>query len=328
MDLLKKNKKDKENIINNIESSVFTFEDINCNITDHLEDKIYKDDEVFNNYLKQMQDLSTKVINNLDTKKETLEKELKKIEEDIKKLEDDAKKISCKNIKDLYNLMITDAKYHNQSQIFSKILNDSEYAKIYLSSYAENTDKKKKDVLGTITVLGTFNFKKNQREEYEIKVYKNSDKGTFWCNCPDHKFNSTKKGTVCKHITFIVCKVYKYLKLSFFDNKTLPDDDVDKLIEKLKSDSLWKDKAIAKKQKKITLESFKEFTKELEEEDLCPVCYDELYEADKAELLTCPQCCNYVHNECMEVWLERRDTCVYCKDDIWKNYKTLKNAIK
>ena len=37
-----------------------------------------------------------------------------------------------------------------------------------------------------------FNLNK-KREEYEIKVYNDSPKGTFWCSCSDHKFNSSKR---------------------------------------------------------------------------------------------------------------------------------------
>lgn len=301
------------------------YENINQKINEQLVDDVFIDEEI-SKYSLEMTNLNEKVINKVKAKINLVEEEIKVLQEESKKILEESKKNGCKNIKELYNLMSKEAQYHNQSQIFSKILNDSEYAKIYLSSYEDNVDKKKKDVIGSIKVLGTFNFSKNQREEYEIKVYKDSNKGSFWCNCPDHKFNSTKKGTVCKHITFIVCKVHKYLKLSFFDNKKLPEEELTKLIEKLKSDSIWKDKGIAKKYKKITLELFKEQNKEIDEEDVCPICYDNLEEADKTHLLSCPQCSNYAHDECMEVWLENRDTCVYCKDDIWKNYKTLFKA--
>ena len=241
------------------------------------------------------------------------------IQQKIKALET---KPIVKTIKDL--LPLINELNENQYHILTKIVTDVEYSKIYLSDYIANTDVKKKDIIGTVKVLGTYNEKKKIREEYEIKIYKKSDKGTFWCSCADHKFNSVKKGTCCKHICFLVCKVMKLLDVEFFKTKTLTQEQIDALIQKLTSDTIWKDSTITKEFDKITLELFKNFSKQID--DACPICFNDLEENEKPLLLACPTCHNYTHKECIEIWLEKQQRCVLCKSDVWKNYDKVKNG--
>jgi hypothetical protein len=240
------------------------------------------------------------------------------IQYEIKKLENQTN--GYKTLKD----MIPDISNEYQKTILDKITSDVEYSKIYLSSYTSNDNPKKKDILGTVKVLGTYNEKKLCREEYEIKIYKESPKGTFWCNCADHKFNSTKKNSSCKHICFLVCKVLKLLKPAFFENKTLSPEEIKKLIDKLTSDTLWKDSTVAKEFEKITLDTYREFTKLID--DCCPICFNDLSDNDKPQLLSCPTCHNYTHKECAEVWLEQKECCMICKSNIWINYNKVKNG--
>lgn len=245
--------------------------------------------------------------------------EIKKINKQITEMK---RPQECKTINDLYK----NIENEHQVRIFEKILTDVEYRKIYLSGYEENKDrtKKNRDLIGTIKVLGTFNMKKQEREEYDIKIFNQADKGTFWCNCPDNKFNSSKKGTVCKHICFIVCKIMRILRPSFFVDKKLTQEELDKTIAKLTTSNIWTDNTVVQKLQKISLETFMNFVKELEDDDSCPVCYENMEKDKKHLLLACPACRNYVHRECNDVWMERHDDCVYCKNDIWKQYKKIK----
>jgi hypothetical protein len=211
-----------------------------------------------------------------------------------------------------------------QKTSLENLLLRSEGYQMYLSKYEKNTstDRKKTNIEGTFTVLGTI--RNGVREEYEIKMYKpdSNPKGSFWCSCPDHKFNSTKKQIVCKHICFLVCKVGKLIDRNFFETKQLTENQFQQFVEKTENiQNLLRDLTISKPNKTITRELFTQHTKPITEEDLCPICYDGF--PDPASLLTCPQCTNYVHKECMLVWLERKDTCVYCRSDIWKQYKQL-----
>jgi hypothetical protein len=305
---------------------------------DALKLKLEEINKSLNEYLKKTQENDKKIeqlnkqIDELDEIRDNVVKEqfnidgkvriLKSQEEDIKKEIDklENKIVDFKNIQQL----IPHVKNDYQQQILIKIISDAEYAKIYLSGYETNTDIKKKDVIGTIKVLGTYNEKKKVREEYDIKIHKDSPKGHFWCSCADHKFNSSKKGTVCKHICFVVCKVLKVLQPYFFETKKLKQEHLDALLQKLTSDVIWKDNTVVKNLEKITLETFKSFIKQLE--DCCPVCFNDLEENEKPHLLACPTCHNYAHKECMEVWLEQQERCMLCKSDVWKNYGKVKNG--
>lgn len=261
-----------------------------------------------NNFLNIKQEMEILLVNLENEKKEELKKEINK---------------ECKTIHEL----CTKINNNDQINILNRIVTDKEYSKIYLSGYEANTDTsaKKKDIIGTVKVFGTFNVKKQNREEYEIKIFKENPKGMFWCSCADHKFNSAKKNIVCKHICFLICKIAKVLKPDVFQNKKLSDEDLALLLAKLSSnEGVWQDQDIAKIFKKITLETFKQFVKAIE--DCCPVCFNDLTEADKPELLACPSCKNYIHAECADIWMEQKNTCVLCKSKFWENYPKVKNG--
>lgn len=282
-----------------------------------------------------MEDLKTKLQQNtlklteLRNKNEELNKQINNNIIIINQLQSESDQINVQLLK-MNKKINTIKELHDnisnnyQQQILDRLLTDSEYAKIYLSSFEINKDTKKKDVSGTIKVLGTYNEKKEKREEYEIKVYNDSPKGTFWCTCSDHKFNSTKKGTVCKHICFIVCKVMKILNTGFFESKKLSTEQLNTLIQKLSSENIWNDTDITTKMEKISIETFKSFSKAIN--DCCPMCYNDLSENDKPILLSCPSCHNYLHKECAEIWLEKQTRCMLCKSTCWENYNKVKNG--
>ena len=332
MDRLLENKKELLIILNYFQSRVNTIDESINDFTksyylnDIYSDEFNKDDLsqilfIKDTFIKDHQTLKTIYEAKLYSLKNEYTEIEKEIEEEIKKEKDRKKKEGCKTLKELYDMLSN----YNQKDIFTKIMNDREYAKIYLSKYNPNNTGKNQDMLGTIVVLGTLNLRKQERETYDIKLYKQSDKGTFWCSCPDHKFNSGKKGTVCKHICFIVCKILRYLNKDFFDSKKLPDEQIEQLVAKLTTNNMCQiDKSLIKEIKKISLELFMNFIRPIEEGDSCPICFDDINSKDK---LACPSCHNYIHNDCMEVILENRNNCLWCQDDIWSKYKTLKRNI-
>jgi hypothetical protein len=218
-------------------------------------------------------------------------------------------------------------KIENQDQVvrLQKILPDNQdYAKVYLQEYMINTNTKKPNLVGTIKILGQFNLKKREREVYEIKILQN-EPTTFWCSCIDHKLNSSKKNTVCKHIAFIVCKVMKILEINFFESKKLSAEQLQMLLAKFSNNSeLWKNKNFVRDIKKITLETFKNFPIPIE--DVCTFCYDEMTDNDKTIALCCPACNHCFHSECMDIWLENYSKCTVCSSEFWKYYSTVKNG--
>ena len=230
--------------------------------------------------------------------------------------------------------MINKVTSRDQRHILERITSDSEYSKIYLSKCQpyNNTKvtKKNKNLFFIVNVLGAYNKRKQMREEYEIKIFKvqttltnNNESKMFTCSCPDFKFNCKYKNIVCKHICFLICKVGKIFKPYFYENNILNEDDFNVLIIKLTNENTWTAAAITKNIEKITMELFKQFTKPIA--DSCPICFNDLTENDKHIILSCPCCKNYVHTECIEVWMEKKMECVFCRSDCWDKYVSIKN---
>lgn len=80
---------------------------------------------------------------------------------------------------------------------------------------------------------------------------------------------------------------------------------------------LLKDWTLCRLPDDVTRSLFEESVRAIGEDDMCPVCFNELMDGS---CLSCPACKNYVHKDCMLVWLERKDTCVYCRSNVWARY--------
>ena len=160
-----------------------------------------------------------------------------------------------------------------------------------------------------ISMLGSRNG--NKREKYTVTI---QDKKCS-CTCKDFQYRSKRLGIVCKHITFIICKVAHILDYHFFDTKELSYLNLQKIKNVLNNNAIWKNRQVSVK------DINKEFltnTKDYDPSDTCPICYECLNEPN--ELISCPQCKNYLHKDCMDIWLETKNTCVFCRSYEWRNY--------
>jgi hypothetical protein len=268
------------------------------------------------------------IVSNINKHEEKLKKEAKLKAQEMNKVAQVNQVIQVipnnkifTTIKDLSNALTNE----HQQAILWRINNDSEGSKVYLQNFLPNADKKKKTLLGTINILGNYNRSKGIREAYDVKVFKDDPKGSFWCSCADHKFNSGKKNIVCKHICFIVCKVLKINQTYFFEPavKTLSNEHLEQLLAKFSDNSdMWKDKQYVRKSDFITIDDFKIFPKPIS--DTCTFCYDEMTDADKDIACACPICKHCFHEECMGVWLEAQDKCSFCSNNFWTYYKRIK----
>lgn len=172
---------------------------------------------------------------------------------------------------------------------------------MYLEDYNQH------DNLMQIHMLGSK--KNNKREKYTITIKNNR----CACTCKDFQFRSKKLNIVCKHITFIICKVSHILDYHFFETKQLTEPQITKIQTILSNNAIWKNRQISVKD--INKEFFTN-TKDHDPTDTCPICYECL----TSTLVSCPQCKNYIHKECMDIWLETKNTCVFCRSYDWKNY--------
>jgi hypothetical protein len=87
-----------------------------------------------------------------------------------------------------------------------------------------------------------------------------------------------------------------------------------------------KNKDIFSKSNKVLEPTDECFSTRHRQTDVCPICYEILIDEDaclttKKHLLSCPDCKNYVHQQCIEKWIEYNTTCVYCRSSVWFQFK-------
>jgi hypothetical protein len=231
--------------------------------------------------------------------------------------------------------LIAQVENEAQKQALSKLLLRNDANQMYLAAYEANgvTRGRGSDVEGTFTVLGTM--RHGARESYAVKWHRLAPgRPSFWCNCPDHKFNSRRKNMVCKHICFLVSKVGRILDPVFYASRQFTEVQQAQFREVVGNAAIFSDGARERERLAAhpvfptivptisatsTAEArraqFMEVRRSITAEDTCPICYDEM---GNTVCLNCPTCSNNVHRECMEVWLERHSTCVYCRSDVWR----------
>lgn len=218
----------------------------------------------------------------------------------------------------------------HQCDCLRRLTYTNQNLQVYLSSYtatAPGARGSNRDTEGVFEMLGTV--RNGTRESYKITWFKQgtNPRGSFWCSCPDQKFNGRKKNLYCKHISFLVCRVGQIFSPEFFESKQFTAEQHARFKERIESAFVFRDPSlIATEQSAIARAPLvavvrPEFccSKAVEEGDSCPVCYDDM--TGEAQLLGCPTCKNNIHRQCMEVWLERNVTCVYCRSDVWRNYR-------
>ncbi len=196
---------------------------------------------------------------------------------------------------------ITEMDNDYQSEILLKLFCGYS-GSMYLENYEECSDCIK------IHILGARN--NNGREKYTITI-KNK---RFSCTCKDFTYRSKKNDIVCKHITFIVCKVAHILDHHFFKTKQLSDVQLNIIQGILNNNNVWNNRTVSVKglnNEFITQE------RKYEPEEACPICFEWFQNQD---VVSCPQCKNYIHKTCMDIWLERNNNCVYCRSYDWRKY--------
>jgi hypothetical protein len=161
------------------------------------------------------------------------------------------------------------------------------------------------------------------REQYNVDIY---DEGNIKCSCPDFRFRSKEKNIVCKHICFVICRVGNILNPRFFDTKILDDISmklvVDAVADMIDSRGTYVIPASQIAASKIPVVDFSVKSDcSIDSDTVCPICIDSFEDSAISTLRSCPACKNIVHDHCINMWMETRDTCVFCRSDIWKKYK-------
>lgn len=185
---------------------------------------------------------------------------------------------------------------------------------LYLNSSIYLVDLCETNTQQTIKVLGNLTTKSSgsKRECYDITFNKNC--GNFTCTCKDFIFRCSVKGLLCKHISFVVCKVLNIFDANFFTVKQMTVSQIDWISNKLKESHSWKDKDLSVK---YVNSEFKENTYNLNKQENCPICLNAFNED---RVLSCPNCKQHIHRDCMKMWLEYNDTCIFCRSKIWRDF--------
>jgi len=186
---------------------------------------------------------------------------------------------------------------------------------------------------------------------------------TFTCSCMDYKLNSTRMQRVCKHICFVICKFGGIYDPTYFNAaapKLLLESHIQTLTQKAQrlveagtvtaavGDDAELRECFQSTASPITprlLSSPPPPTQVVRNmphypmppaglhfrlghravwdgKESCPICFDDV-DNDETRAVACPTCHNVIHRECMMVWLERKNTCVFCRDSVWRWYRTV-----
>jgi len=160
---------------------------------------------------------------------------------------------------------------------------------------------------------------------YTVKLKNNKLK----CNCQDSFYCMINK-LYCKHLCFVIIKIGQLFDEDIFYRDVLNNSESFKIylrtIQINDSDIVceyliqkYKDK------KNLELKISENFNKNDGNNLLneCPICYECL----KDNLVKCPKCSNCIHRVCAENWLKYNKSCVFCRSEIWNEYKYVKDYL-
>jgi len=198
---------------------------------------------------------------------------------------------------------------------FIKELNNT---KFYLLDMIKNNNIKKKDLACSITLLGEL--KKIKRDKFILKIFRH---GEIVCSCSTFKNNMNENNNIwCNHIFYILLKVGKLYDKELYNKKIINHEEIDEIMDNIENRK--NQDIIYKEHDNLTYTDFKSSNKELTLKDDCKLCYNLLGE-DINKTICCPDCENYIHKDCAEIYINLKNECLYCNSKIWTNFNEIKN---
>lgn len=199
---------------------------------------------------------------------------------------------------------------------------------------------RQKAVVGKFTILGAVGTR-GERSCYTVTLSDPArmepDGRTFDCDCPAHRFQRGGGYAACKHICFVLCRVVGYISELFFQTYRLDDAEVQMVLQQMSAsrETILQSVEASRHSSQIAMGGAGAGSGEGEETETisrsnflsskrslenieCPICFELV--VDGTGRVNCPDCENHVHKECMEVWLTRKDTCVYCRSSKWRYF--------
>lgn len=165
------------------------------------------------------------------------------------------------------------------------------------------------------------------------------------CNCPDFSSGARQVSVLCKHCCFIVLKVLKltsrkdclcdpsrtllvgseivWARVRNLFLKPIEEscadvfnqDYAERFVTKKRKGGCGEEDKREKRRIVGTAEEWKEETKDRQSDD-CGICFEPLFleAAQSAEsLVRCTTCKNFAHKQCIDRWVARSKSCIYCR---------------
>lgn len=166
--------------------------------------------------------------------------------------------------------------------------------KMYLVDHREDSFKIEVDLLGSKRGSAFSRQGTPFREKYTVTF--NKPQANFTCNCKDFTFRAKQRDIVCKHITFIICKVLGIYDHTFFETKKLSQDYQKRMARVIGGSGIWYNNEISVKH--LNSEFINNTVRKLNTDESCPICCDAF---GGNETISCPSCHQFVHKSCMSI---------------------------
>lgn len=150
---------------------------------------------------------------------------------------------------------------------------------------------------------------RNRKESYIVSIGSQQQ-----CSCKDTE--------LCSHILYIMMRYFGVPKdLDILWQRFLTDHEIDQLLD----GRIRRRAEPPKKQQIYQTKSGKAKVKRLPigEEDVCPICYDDLHGCDKSKIAWCRRGCGgNFHRKCVKAWIDSRrchgeePTCPMCREPL------------
>ena len=142
------------------------------------------------------------------------------------------------------------------------------------------------------------------------------DEDEFWCSCPD----CSTRGSLCKHLIYVLFRALGheegFLYQNYFQHHSFAThpETKEKCVDFFqRKERILENLPIGPKQVE---------QRPIEEEDTCPICYDEFGETADDPVVWCRRKCGKsVHRDCFRMWEAqavesgKAVSCVYCRSE-------------
>jgi hypothetical protein len=182
----------------------------------------------------------------------------------------------------------------------------------------------------------TFDISGSTTNIYRVQIYLNNRK--IYCNCPDSKKWAKCYNVVCKHICFLLIKVFKLNILNlnyFFENLIFNDENIESINNEYNKIDFTNKNYI----NQTYLDKYKNMTKnnvntiilkddQLDEIDCC-ICFDIINDLTNIKInKQCKTCLIIIHKECVNKWFNMgNNNCPHCRTIMTTDNAYYKNLL-